>query len=239
MTTKRIFPEGLIGRKLGMTQVFDEEGAIVPVTILEMGPNVILEVLNSERNGYNAVQLGFAPKKAQRVSKPEMGQFNKAGKGAFYCVREMRCDVETLGWNALGQELNVDDVFIDNEFVDVTGTSLGRGFAGVFKRHHMKGQPMTRGTHEVRRHTGSIGMRKTPGRVFKNQRMPGHMGNARVTIQNLKVFSVRPEEGLILVRGNVPGPKGCFVEVRKSIKSFKGTVKRAPKTAPETNQEAV
>ena len=226
MTTVKKFPEGLLGRKLGMTQVFDEDGRVVPVTMIEMGPCTILDIISEEKNGYEAVRLGFAPKKAHRCNRAEQGQFNKAGKGAFSFVREMRCAAGTLGWTNLGQELTAADVFDADELVDVTGTSIGRGFSGVFRRHNMKGQPNSRGTHEVRRHIGAVSQGTTPGRIFAGKRMPGQMGNARTTMQNLKVVAVRPEESIILVKGNVPGPKGAFVEVRKAIQSYQGPVAR-------------
>jgi large subunit ribosomal protein L3 len=220
MHKEKAYTEGLLGTKLGMTQYFTESGDCVPVTVIKVGPCVVLDVKETEKDGYSAVALGFKPKKQQRVSKAELGQFNKAAKGCFYHVKEMRCDVQGLGWAELGKELAAKDLFVDGDFVDVTGTSLGRGFQGVFKRHHMRGQPSTRGTHEVRRHVGSIGCRKTPGRVYKGKRMPGHMGNLRVTTINLKVVAVNQEENVIFVKGAVPGPKGCLVEVRKAVKKM-------------------
>lgn len=220
MTTQRLHPEGLIGKKLGMTQVFTPEGECVPVTAIQVGPCYVLQVKNKAKDGYSGVQLGFEPKKSQRTRKSEAGHFNKAGKGAFSCVKEVRCDVEGLGWVNPGQELKVTDVFKDGEFVDVSGTSVGKGFQGVVKRWNAKGQPMTRGTHEMQRNIGSIGCRKFPGRVFKGKHMPGLMGNANVTIQNLKVISVRPEENILLVRGGVPGHVGGIVVIRKAMKSY-------------------
>lgn len=237
MTTIRKEPEGLIGRKLGMTQVFSESGEAVPVTVVELGPCVILDVLSATENGYSAVKFGFAPKNPARVNKPEMGNFNKAGKGAFQFVKEMRCDVDKLGWNMLGEQIAVDDVFATDDLVDVTGTSKGRGFAGVFKKFGMKGQPASRGTHEVKRHGGAIGNRKTPGRVFKNKKMPGHLGNSRVTLQNLKVIGLNAEEGLLMIKGCVPGPKGGFVEVRRAMKSYAGAIERTPKSVQKIAEQ--
>jgi len=212
MTSKK-YPEGLVGRKLGMTQVFNAEGECIPVTIIEAGPNMILNVKGEDKDGYAAAQIGFAPKKTQRLSKGESGFFNKAGKGAFYHVQEIRCDVNPLGWTAW-KELNVNDVFTAGQLVDVSGTSIGRGFSGVVRRHKMKGQPSTRGTHEVRRHMGSVGCRKFPGKIHKGKRMPGLMGNAEVTVQNLEVVAVRPEDNVILIKGGVPGARGGVVVVR-------------------------
>jgi len=227
MTTQRVYPEGLIGKKLGMAQVFADDGACIPVTVLEVGPCYVLNVKSGERDGYAAVQLGFQEKKAQRVNKPQSGHFAKSARGAFSHVREMRCDVEALGWTKLGQELKAVDVFEEGELVDVSGTSIGRGFSGVVRRFRVRGQPATRGTHKVRRNIGSIGCRKFPGRVWKNQKMPGHMGNAKVTVQNLKVVGIRPEENVILVKGAVPGSKGGLVVVKRAMKAYKPRPKKA------------
>jgi large subunit ribosomal protein L3 len=227
MSTGKRYPEGLLGKKLGMTQVFTDDGACVPVTALQVGPCYVLQVKNLESDGYSAVQLGFEPKKTQRVGNAMTNHFAKAGKGCFYHIREVRCDAQGLGWAELGKELNASDVFQGGEFVDVSGVSIGRGFSGVFRRHGMKGQPMTRGTHEVRRHVGSIGCRKFPGRVWKNQRMPGQHGNKSVTVQNLKIMDVRPEENIVLVKGAIPGPQGELVFIRKAIKKLGMTATKA------------
>lgn len=218
VSVARKFPAGLLGKKLGMTHIFSEDGSCVAVTIVQVGPCFVLDARNPEKHGYSAVQLGFEPKKMQRTNKPEQGHVKKTEKGAFYHVQEIRCAAQELGWDAPGKELKVADVFVDGEFVDVTGTSIGRGFAGVVKRHHMKGQPATRGTHEDRRNIGSIGCRKTPGRVIKGKRMSGHMGSERVTVQNLKVVGVRAEDNVLLVKGGIPGAKGSLVVVRKAMK---------------------
>ena len=220
MSSEKIYPEGLLGKKVGMTHVIDEEGKCVPVTVVEVGPCFVLGTRTQEQHGYTAVQLGFGSKKIERVNSADRGNFEKAGKGAFYHVNEIRCDAEKLGWKDLGQEIKVGDVFSDGEFVDITGTSIGRGFAGVVKKYGMKGQPATRGTHEYERHIGSIGCRKSPGRVIKGRRMAGHMGNEKVTVQNLKIFAVKPEENLLLVRGGIPGSKGGLVVVRKAVKKY-------------------
>jgi large subunit ribosomal protein L3 len=218
MSSKKSHLEGLLGKKLGMTQVFTEDGQSVPVTAIELGPCYVLGIRKQEKDGYEAVQFGFEPKKAQRVTKALSGHFTKAGKGSFYHIKEIRCDAERLGWTDLGQEVKVADVFQDGEFVDVSGVSKGRGFAGVVKRFGVKGQPMTRGTHEVRRHIGALGGRREPGRVLPGQKMPGHMGAENVTIQNLRVVSVRAEDNVILVRGAVPGATGSLVVVKKAVK---------------------
>lgn len=227
MDTKRNFPAGLVGKKLGMTQVFTPDGKAVPVTAIQVGPCYVLQVKTNEKDGYSAVQLGFDPKKPQRVNRPETGHFSKAAKGAFYHVKELRCDVDSLGWSELGKELGATDVFSEGIFVDVSGVTIGRGFSGVFRKFNVKGQPMTRGTHEERRNIGSIGCRKSPGRTFKNKKMPGQFGVDNVTVQNLKVIAVRPEENVILVKGGIPGAKGSYVMVRKAQKKKEKTVKAA------------
>ena len=221
MTTSKFYPEGLLGKKLGMTQVFTAEGQSIPVTFIQAGPCYVMDVRGQDVHGYSAVQFGFDPKKPQRCTKAELGQFKKAAQGAFYHVKEVRCDVQGLGWNEVGKEVTVSDVFKDGETVDVSGVSIGRGFQGVVRRHGMKGQPMTRGTHEVRRHVGAIGCRKFPGRVFKGQRMPGRMGGDNVTVQNLEVVGIRPEENILLVKGGIPGARGSLVVIRKAAKGGK------------------
>lgn len=218
MSSERKYPVGLLGKKVGMTQLFMEDGQCVPVTAIEVGPCYVLQVKSSEKEGYGAVQLGFQPKKAQRVDKAAMGHFSKVGKGAFYHVKEIRCDIEELGWNEVGKELTVSDVFADGDFVDVSGVSKGKGFEGVVRRFRVSGQPGSRGTHEKFRNIGSIGCRKFPGRVWKNQKMPGHMGSRRVTTQNLKVVGVRPEQNVLLIRGGIPGSKGGLVFIRQAQK---------------------
>jgi large subunit ribosomal protein L3 len=221
MSTKKVYTEGLIGKKLGMSQVFTAEGECVPVTVIEVGPCYILEVKDDKKNGYQAVQLGYGAKKPQRVNKAAAGHFAKAGKGSFYHVKEMRCDTEALGWNEAGQELKVGDVFSDGELVSISGITKGRGFAGVVKKFRVKGQPSTRGTHEVRRHIGAIGQRKFPGRVFKNQKMPGHLGAELRTTRNIEVVAVKPEDNVMLVKGGIPGHRGGIVVIKKAKKNYK------------------
>lgn len=220
MTTERAYPKGLLGVKVGMTQVFTSEGEAIPVTVIKTGPCYVLQVLEKARQGYDAVQLGFEPRKPSRVNRPESGLFNKVGCGTFEHVREIRCSPAELGWENVGSEIKVGDVFQDGDLVDVSGTSVGKGFQGVVRRFHAKGQPATRGTHEYRRHIGSVGCRKFPGRIFKNKKMPGRMGGASVTLQNLKVVGVRPEENLLIVKGGIPGSKGELVIVKKAVKKI-------------------
>ncbi|MCX8071374.1 MAG: 50S ribosomal protein L3 [Candidatus Binatia bacterium] len=207
---------GLIGQKLGMTQVFDAGGRLVPVTVLRVGPCTVVQLKTEASDGYAAVQLGFGEQKKSRVSKAYRGHCERAGDRVFRVLREF--PVEQGVDCAVGREIRVGDVFSVGQYVDVTGISKGRGFAGVMKRHGFGGFPGSHGTHEYFRHGGSIGNRSFPGRVFKGKRMAGHYGAERVTIQNLSVVAVVPEEDLLLVRGAVPGPNGGIVLVRRAIK---------------------
>jgi large subunit ribosomal protein L3 len=204
---------GLIGRKLGMTQVYTAEGALVPVTVIQAGPCTVIAARRANRNGYLAAQVGFGSVKAARLSKAVQGQFAKAGTTPFAVLREFR-----LGEGeppAVGTEVKVGDVFKAGERVQVRGVTKGRGTAGVIKRHHFSGFPASHGTHEYFRHGGSIGNRSFPGRVFKGKRMAGRYGADQVTTRNLVVVAVRPEEHLLLIRGAVPGARGGLVVVKK------------------------
>jgi large subunit ribosomal protein L3 len=205
--------EGLLGRKLGMTQIFDARGETVPVTVLEVGPCVVTQILTEEKNGYSAVQLGFGHKK--RLNEPERGHLKASGAQSRH-LREMKND----GAEAyeVGQTLKAD-FFEVGDLVDVTGTSKGKGFAGVIKRHGFAGGPKTHGQSDRWRAPGSIGATTTPGRVFKGQRMAGRMGHDRVTVQNLRVVRVDAERNLLLVEGSVPGPNEGLLLVRRAIKS--------------------
>lgn len=213
--------KAIYGKKLGMTRVFDQAGESVPVTVLELGPNVVYQVKTVENDGYRAVQIGYGARKPQNVNRAETAHFAKAKKGMPKVVREIRLD--TPGWEdkteyEVGQEISIDGLFEVGAKVDVFGTSTGKGFAGVMKRHHMAGFGATHGTHEYFRHGGSIGCRKFPGRVFKNKRMGGHMGAESVVQQGLEVVAVRPQDNALLVRGSVPGFKGATVFVCESVK---------------------
>jgi len=204
---------GLIGRKLGMTQVYSGQGVLVPVTVIEAGPCTVVATRQPERDGYAATQLGFKPARAQRLPKPLAGQFAKAGTGVFAVLREIRLAEGEPP--AVGSEVRVSDVFAVGERVQVTGVSKGRGTTGVIKRHGFSGFPGSHGTHEYFRHGGSIGNRSYPGRVFKGKRMAGRSGAERVSTRNLEVVAVRPEEHLLLVRGAVPGARNGTVLIRK------------------------
>ncbi len=205
---------GIIGKKLGMTQVFDAEGKVIPVTVIEAGPCIVVQRKTMRDDGYDAVQLGFGPKKVHRAGKPMIGHFRKAGKGAFGVLQEVK--VPTDSPLDAGTEVHVD-IFKEGDVVDVTGNSKGRGFTGVIKRWNFKGGRATHGSM-FHRAPGSIGASAWPSRVIKNMKMAGHYGNERVTILNLKVVGVQIEKNLLLVRGAVPGARNSLVFVRHAVK---------------------
>jgi len=206
----------IIGKKRGMTRVFSQEGNMVPVTVIEAGPCPIIQKKTEEKDGYNALQVGFLPKKPSRVNRPLMGHFKKSGEGAFYILKELR--VDEIGQYELGQEIAAD-IFQPGDLVDVTGTTKGRGFSGVMKRHGFRGAPGSHGTHEYSRHGGSIGAAADPSRTFKGKKMPGHFGNRRVTVQNIEVVEVRPQENLIFLKGAIPGWRNGIVTIRQAKKA--------------------
>jgi len=215
---------GLLGQKIGMTQLFEDDGTIVPVTIVQVGPNKVLQVKTvGTKDKYEALQLGFGAQKAQRLRKPQLGHFAKAGEGVTpRYVSEIRVTAKETGTYAPGQEIVAADIFAAGQMVDVIGISKGKGFAGVMKRHNMRGaQTNSHGTHEYFRHGGSIGTRLTPGMTLKGKKMPGRMGDAQVTVQNIDVVRVDAERNLVFLRGGVPGPKGAFVKVRLAVKHKK------------------
>lgn len=212
---------GLLGRKIGMTQVFEEDGTVVACTVVEVGPNKVLQVKTPEgSDGYAALQLGFGAQKASRQSKALAGHLAKAGAGEAppRMVREIRVSAETAAGYEAGQDIGAADVFTEGTAADVIGLSKGRGFAGVMKRHNFAGFIRSHGTHEFFRHGGSIGTRLTPGHVIKGKKMPGRMGGKQVTVQNLKVVKVDAERNLVFLKGGVPGPNGAFVKVRQAVK---------------------
>jgi len=202
-----------------MTQVFGADGIVVPVTVIRTGPCVVVQKKETGRDGYNAVQIGFGNKKNQRVNKPEQGHMVKAGKGAFQVLREFR--LQDVGQYEVGQEIKVADIFKAGDRIDVSGTSKGRGFAGVIKRWNFSGFPASHGTHEYFRHGGAIGNRSYPGRVFKGKKMAGHLGNEKVSVQNLEVVGIRPEENMLLVKGAIPGAKRGILIIRRAVKGNK------------------
>jgi large subunit ribosomal protein L3 len=204
----------LIGKKLGMSQLFSPDGEVTPVTVIQVGPCTVTQIKSVVSDGYNAVQLGFGEKKPQRTQKPLLGHFKKSGKGPFAVVREVR--VDDVGEFELGQEVSAD-IFQVGELVHVVGRSKGKGFAGTIKRWNFSRGPMTHGGMN-KRAPGSIGCSATPSRVIKGRKMPGQMGNRRATVKGLMVVDVRPEENIILIRGAVPGGRNGVVFIKKSGK---------------------
>ncbi len=202
-----------------MTQLFGADGSVVPVTVIQTGPCVVVQKKEAARDGYNALQIGFGSRKGQRVNKPEQGHLAKAGKGAFEVLREFRTD--DVAQYALGQEIKASDLFKSGDRVDVAGITKGRGFTGVIKRWGFGGFPGSHGTHEYFRHGGSIGNRSFPGRVFKGKRMAGHWGDERASVQNLEVVEVRNEGNLLLVKGSVPGAQRGVLLIRQAVKGRK------------------
>jgi large subunit ribosomal protein L3 len=207
--------KGVLGEKLGMTQVFDDEGRIVPVTVVQAGPCVVTRVRTPDADGYSAVQLGYGQIDPRKVNKPRTGQFDKAGVTPRRYVVELRTDDATE--YELGQEITVA-VFEAGQKIDVTGKSKGKGTAGVMKRHGFAGLSATHGTQRKHRSPGSIGGCATPGRVFKGVRMAGRHGNKRTTVQNLTVHAIDEAKGLLLIKGAIPGPNGSLVLVRNAVK---------------------
>lgn len=211
---------GLVGKKLGMTTVFAANGDRLGVTVVEVGPNVVLQRKTQETDGYNAIQVGYGHKRPKLVNKPQAGHFAKAGLApeAFpRHIKEIRLDAEDVAKLPVGSELPLT-FFIAGEIIDVAGISKGKGFQGVMKRHHFSGFPATHGTHEYFRHAGSIGCRTDPGRVHKGKRMGGQMGSDTKTIQNIKVVSVDTEKRIVLLHGAIPGATGDLVYLRAAMK---------------------
>ena len=207
--------KAIIGKKLGMTQVFTPEGLVVPVTVVEAGPCPVVQVKNNEKDGYDALVVAFDKQKAQRVNKPKTGAFKKAGVDTYRVLKEFK--FENTSDYSLGQEIKAD-IFAEGDKVDVTGTTRGHGFTGVIQRWNQHRLKMTHGTGPVHREVGSMSANSTPSRVFKNKNMPGHYGVERVTIQNLDIVKVDPSRNIILVKGAIPGPKGSIVTIKEAVK---------------------
>ena len=205
----------LIGRKVGMTQIFDEAGKVIPVTVIEAGLCVVAQVKSIETDGYNAIQLGFGDVKESKLNRPEKGHFAKAKLALKKHLREFR--VDAIDGVNVGDEIKVD-TFVAGDKIDVQGTSKGKGFQGVIKRHGQSRGPMGHGSMYHRR-PGSMGPTSTPGRVFKGKKLPGHMGRVTVTIQNLDVVKVDSDKNVVLVKGSVPGPKGAILKLKTSVKA--------------------
>lgn len=211
---------GLLGRKIGMMQLFNEDGTVLPVTVVETGPCTVLQVkTKSAKDGYDAIQLGFGTKKEQRANKSEKGIAAAANAQPAQFVGEIR--LEDASGYSRGQVLSTGDAFAVGQKVDVVGTSKGRGFGGVMKSHHFAGFERSHGAHEYFRHGGSIGTRLTPGMTLKGKRMPGQLGNARVTVQNIDVVKIDAERNLLFLHGTVPGPNGGYITVRNCVKNIK------------------
>lgn len=225
--------KGILGRKVGMTQVFTKDGKLIPVTVVEVQPNVVMQVKTNEKNGYNAIQLGVFEKKEKNASKPEIGNAKKANTTPKRFLKEIR-DYE--GSYNIGDALTAD-VFESGEFVDVTGTSKGKGFQGVIKRHGQSRGPMGHGSHYHRR-PGSMGT-MLPKRVLKGKNLPGHMGDETVTIQNLEIVEVNVNENYILISGNVPGAKNSLVLIKSAVKNSKKNTAKEIITYEETVIDAV
>ena len=209
------FQIGLLGKKIGMTQVFADDGESIPVTVIQTGPNVVIGTRTEERDRYSALVLGFDEKPVRLANKAELGSVKEGGKPQRF-IRELRLAPAEVAKFQVGQVLGPKDVFADGVPIDVEGTSKGKGYQGVLKKHHMKGMTRAHGTHEYFRHGGSIGCRLTPQRVHKGKRMAGQMGNEKVTVQNLQLFRVLADDNCILVRGSVPGAANDYVVVTKA-----------------------
>lgn len=210
-----IMKKGILGRKLGMTQIFDENGKIIPVTVIEAGPCVVVQKKTTEKDGYDAIQVGFDDIREKLVNKPRKGHFAKAGVSLKRFVREFR--LEDISSYEVGQEIKAD-VFAAGEKIDVSGISKGKGFQGTIKRWNGHRGPMSHGS-KFHRAVGSMGASSSPSRTFKNKKLPGHMGNVNTTVLNLQVAKVMPEKNIILIKGGVPGPNKGFVVIRNSVKA--------------------
>jgi large subunit ribosomal protein L3 len=208
--------KGIIGKKLGMTHIFDEKGEMIPVTVIQTTPSQVIQKKTVETDGYNSLQLGFLEKKKSRVTKPLLGHFKKAGEKAYYFVRELKFD--DIAKFEVGQEVKAADVFAEGEIVDVMGTSKGKGFQGTMKRHNYKGGGASHGSM-FHRAPGSAGSSAYPSRVWKGKGSPGHMGDERVTVQNLKIAKILPEKNLLLIKGAVPGSINSIVIIKNAKKN--------------------
>ncbi len=207
----------ILGQKLGMTQIFDDEARAIPVTVVKAGPVHVVQVKTIEKDGYNAIQISYGEKKAGKATKPEEGHYAKAGVAPARHLVEVK--VSDPSAYEVGQEIKVEEIFASGAKADVSGVSKGKGFSGVMKRHNFSGQGASHGNHKKHRAPGSIGACATPARVFKGMRMAGRMGGEKVTTLNLEIAGVDAERGLLLLSGSVPGPKGSVVLVREAVKS--------------------
>jgi large subunit ribosomal protein L3 len=209
--------KAILGQKLGMTQIFDDEAKAIPVTVVKAGPVHVVQIKNIKRDGYNAIQISYGEMKQGQANKPTSGHYAKAGVAPARHLVEIKVDDPAA--YSVGQEIKVEELFEVGTKADVAGVSKGKGFAGVMKRHNFKGQSASHGVHKTHRAPGSIGACATPARVFKGMKMAGRMGGEKVTTLNLEIAGVDPERGLLLLNGSVPGPKGSVVLVREAVKS--------------------
>jgi large subunit ribosomal protein L3 len=226
----------ILGRKLGMTQIFDGAGNIVPVTAIEAGPCPVVQVRTKERDGYAAAQIGFDAVDEDRLSKPEAGHLKKAGQAPLRHLREFRLEGKSGDGLAAGQLVTVGDRFKAGDYVDVRGVSKGKGFAGVMKRHNFRGMPASHGASDKERSPGSLASRRALGRVLPGQRMAGHMGAEAVTVAKLEIIQIVPEENLVYVRGAVPGPAGILLSICETSKPQKRRPER-PAAAPKKSKD--
>jgi large subunit ribosomal protein L3 len=224
--------KAIIGKKIGMTQIFNAEGKVIPVTVIEAGPCTVTQLKTAENEGYNSVQLGFEDVKEKKLNKPQLGHLKKAGEAMKKYLREFRLD--DCSRFALGDVITAD-MFAEGDFVDVTGTSKGKGYAGVIKRFGAHRSPMSHGAGPMHRHQGSMGACSTPSKIYKGKMMPGHLGHEQVTVQNLDVVKVDPELNLIAVCGAVPGPKGGIVYIKSTVKNNK--VVKGPSGSGKVNPQ--
>jgi large subunit ribosomal protein L3 len=224
---------GLVGRKVGMTRIFTDDGATQPVTVLDVSDNRVTQIKTAEKDGYAAVQVAFGKRRASRVAKPQAGHLAKAAVEAGRTLREFRAKPEELANLKPGEKLDLGAIFKVGQRVDVQGVTIGKGFAGVIKRHHFGGQNASHGNSISHRVPGSTGQNQSPGHVFKGKRMPGHLGDKRRTIANLVVVRVDAERQLLLIKGSVPGSKGRDVLVRPAVKISKPVVQQAKPAAPK------
>ena len=229
--------KGILGKKIGTTQIFNQkDGARIAVTVLELGPCQVIQKKTTELEGYKSLQLGYGEQRKQNINKPQEGHFKKAGVSVKQHLKEFKFCEEVYEALKTGDMITIEQ-FEEGDYIDVSSTSKGKGFAGVMKKYNFHGRPATHGTHESFRGPGSIGMHQTPGRVVKGRKMPGHMGDETVTVQNLKIAKIDKENNLIYVKGAIPGGKNAIVAVRDSVKkpSFPYYVKNEE---PETTTEA-
>lgn len=212
--------KGILGTKVGMTQIFAEDGTTIPVTVVQAGPCVVIDKMTEERNQYTSIKVGFQAIPEKRLNKAELGVFKKSGVPAMEVVREFRLPAKDVEALKVGDQIKVD-IFRKGQFVDVSGVTKGKGFQGVVRKHHMKGAARdSASSHEHHRHIGAVGQRKTPGKVWKGKRLPGHMGVDNVTIQNLQIVEIDLENNVLLIRGSVPGFKSGVIEINPSAKNL-------------------